>query len=298
MSVGFFETHRDFFAPTSVRDTLYSLPPANLPDVVADPPRLRRLQGQRPLARPGDRRRPPRPARLRPGREHAGALHHRPRHRLPRRQGDPVRPRDRGDDAHARAGRLHRRQGRRRAGQPPRRLPDPLRAGRGRGAGLAAGLLADAAGPRRGRAPARGDLRRDDLPRRLPAASRRPHRALEVHPPLRRLRAPGARQLRRQRQQGPAGRGGLGRAGRARGAALRPRARPGEGDNLAADPARAEVLAEMRGRLDAWMRETEDPLLDGPVAPPPGAIVNEQWQVSPDDPPRTVTADPTAAPSS
>src|SRR6201746_2895919 len=35
MSVGFFETHRDFFAPTSVRDTLYSVPPANLPDVVA-----------------------------------------------------------------------------------------------------------------------------------------------------------------------------------------------------------------------------------------------------------------------
>ncbi len=35
MSVGFFETHRDFFAPTSVRDTLYSKPPANLPDVVA-----------------------------------------------------------------------------------------------------------------------------------------------------------------------------------------------------------------------------------------------------------------------
>ena len=32
------------------------------------------------------------------------------------------------------------------------------------------------------------------------------------------------------------------------------------------------------------MRETEDPLLDGPVAPPPGALVNEQWQVSPDDP--------------
>jgi arylsulfatase A-like enzyme len=32
MSVGFFETHRDFRVPTSVRDTLYSLPPANLPD--------------------------------------------------------------------------------------------------------------------------------------------------------------------------------------------------------------------------------------------------------------------------
>ncbi len=32
MSIGFFETHRDFAAPNSVRDTLYSLPPQNLPD--------------------------------------------------------------------------------------------------------------------------------------------------------------------------------------------------------------------------------------------------------------------------
>ena len=35
LSVGFFETHRDFFEPTSVRDALYSLPPANLPDTPA-----------------------------------------------------------------------------------------------------------------------------------------------------------------------------------------------------------------------------------------------------------------------
>ena len=34
MSVGFFETHREFQAPTSVRDSLYSLPPPNLPDTV------------------------------------------------------------------------------------------------------------------------------------------------------------------------------------------------------------------------------------------------------------------------
>ena len=68
-----------------------------------------------------------------------------------------------------------------------------------------------------------------------------------------------------------------------------PRRRPG---------AAPRSLAELRERLDAWMRETEDPLLDGPVAPPPGAIVNEQWQVSPDDPVRIVTADSTAAPSS
>ena len=32
LSVGFFETHREYFEPTSVRDSLYSLPPANLPD--------------------------------------------------------------------------------------------------------------------------------------------------------------------------------------------------------------------------------------------------------------------------
>ena len=32
LSVGLFETHRDYFDPTSVRDALYSIPPPNLPD--------------------------------------------------------------------------------------------------------------------------------------------------------------------------------------------------------------------------------------------------------------------------
>jgi N-sulfoglucosamine sulfohydrolase len=73
---------------------------------------------------------------------------------------------------------------------------------------------------------------------------------------------------------------------------------PNEQNNLAADPVAREALEAMRARLDAWMRETDDPLLDGPVEPPPGAQVNEQWQVSPDEPTRTVRADPTAAPSS
>jgi N-sulfoglucosamine sulfohydrolase len=72
---------------------------------------------------------------------------------------------------------------------------------------------------------------------------------------------------------------------------------PAEGNNLACDAASREVLEELRERLEAWMVETEDPLLDGPVPPPPGAIINEQWQVSPDDPVRIVKADPTAAPS-
>ncbi|MEA2177911.1 MAG: N-sulfoglucosamine sulfohydrolase [Solirubrobacteraceae bacterium] len=33
LSVGFFETHRRFFEPTSIHDELYALPPANLPDI-------------------------------------------------------------------------------------------------------------------------------------------------------------------------------------------------------------------------------------------------------------------------
>lgn len=72
---------------------------------------------------------------------------------------------------------------------------------------------------------------------------------------------------------------------------------PQEGRNVAEEPGHAGVLAELRERLEEWMRETDDPLLEGPVAPPPGAIVNEQSQVSPDDPVQIVKADSTAAPS-
>jgi N-sulfoglucosamine sulfohydrolase len=72
---------------------------------------------------------------------------------------------------------------------------------------------------------------------------------------------------------------------------------PAEGNNLVADPAKREVLDYLRGRLDTWMRETDDPLLDGPVPPPPGAIVNEPWQISAAEPPRLVTEDSTAVPS-
>ena len=32
LSVGFFETHREFFEPSSIRDVLYSRPPENVPD--------------------------------------------------------------------------------------------------------------------------------------------------------------------------------------------------------------------------------------------------------------------------
>src|SRR3954447_8374033 len=46
---------------------------------------------------------------------------------------------------------------------------------------------------------------------------------------------------------------------------------PVEAADVAGDPAFAEVRAELAGRLERWMAETADPLLDGDVPPPPGA---------------------------
>jgi N-sulfoglucosamine sulfohydrolase len=48
---------------------------------------------------------------------------------------------------------------------------------------------------------------------------------------------------------------------------------PGERDNLVSSPAHAATLADLRARLDLWMRETEDPLLGGPVPAPAGARI-------------------------
>ena len=130
LSVGFFETHREFFAADlGARRAL--LAAARQPARHArDAPRHGRLQGQRALARPGRRRRARRARRARPRRRHARHPHHRPRARLPGRQGDAHRPRHRRDADHARAGRLPRRPGVRRAGLPHRPLPDDLRARR------------------------------------------------------------------------------------------------------------------------------------------------------------------------
>lgn len=56
---------------------------------------------------------------------------------------------------------------------------------------------------------------------------------------------------------------------------------PSEQRNLVALPEAAPVLQEMRARLHVWMRRTRDPLLNGPVAVPPGV------RSDPPDPPST-----------
>ncbi len=43
---------------------------------------------------------------------------------------------------------------------------------------------------------------------------------------------------------------------------------PQERENLAGRPESAEVERDLKRRLADWMRETEDPLLRGPVASP------------------------------
>ena len=129
MSVGFFETHRDYAAPTSVRDTLYSLPPDNMPPNAAT---RRDMASFKASVRSLD--------------QGIGAVLHALHDfglventlvicttdhgiAFPGAKGTLLGPRHRRDADDARP-RLPRRQGDRRAGHPPRRLPDPLRAGR------------------------------------------------------------------------------------------------------------------------------------------------------------------------
>ena len=59
---------------------------------------------------------------------------------------------------------------------------------------------------------------------------------------------------------------------------------PNETRSLAGDPACADALIEMRGRMDRWMKDTDDPLLKGPVPAPSGTRVNDPDGVSPREP--------------
>lgn len=65
---------------------------------------------------------------------------------------------------------------------------------------------------------------------------------------------------------------------------------PGEACSVAENPAYADVLTEMRARLEQWMQETRDPLLHGALPYPPGAIVNDPDQVSPQEPTHPISS--------
>jgi N-sulfoglucosamine sulfohydrolase len=298
MSVGFFETHRDFFAPTSVRDTLYSAPPSNLPDVVATRKDVAAFKAS---ARSLD--------------QGIGAVLH------------ALHDFDLVDNTlvlcttdhgvafpGAKATLFDRGIG----VMMLMRGPD----------GFTGGKVIDAPVSHLDVYPTLCELAGVEAPDWLQGSSLMPlvrgeaerlHEAIfaettyhAAYEPQRAVRSERWKYIRRfddyehpvlANCDDSASKDLLVEAGW--GEQIVPREQlydlvldPAEGNDVAADPARDEVLAEMRGRLDAWMRETEDPLLDGPVASPPGAIVNEQWQLSPDDPPRAVTADPRAAASS
>ena len=59
---------------------------------------------------------------------------------------------------------------------------------------------------------------------------------------------------------------------------------PNEACNAIDRPDLAGVAADLGERLERWMRDTGDPLLDGPVAPPPGTEWNDPGQRSAGEP--------------
>jgi N-sulfoglucosamine sulfohydrolase len=59
---------------------------------------------------------------------------------------------------------------------------------------------------------------------------------------------------------------------------------PNEANNLIEDARYSDVLGDLRGRLERWMIETEDPLLAGHVDPPPGVDINTPDQRSSSEP--------------
>ncbi|MEA2842813.1 MAG: hypothetical protein QOJ69_484 [Actinomycetota bacterium] len=62
--------------------------------------------------------------------------------------------------------------------------------------------------------------------------------------------------------------------------------------NVAAETGYAAVRDELAERLDDWTRDTDDPLLDGAVAAPEGALVNTRAQASASEAPEPAPAAP------
>jgi N-sulfoglucosamine sulfohydrolase len=56
---------------------------------------------------------------------------------------------------------------------------------------------------------------------------------------------------------------------------------PGEERNLSGDQSHKHILGDLNCRLLAWMEDSEDPLLQGEVPKPEGAVVGEPSMISP-----------------
>ena len=56
---------------------------------------------------------------------------------------------------------------------------------------------------------------------------------------------------------------------------------PHEANNLVSAAGYGEVLADMQQRMLKWQEATDDPILNGPIPPPPDARVNDLDGVSP-----------------
>lgn len=57
---------------------------------------------------------------------------------------------------------------------------------------------------------------------------------------------------------------------------------PNEVNNLASESDMADVLGELRSALQRWMQDTNDPLLNGPVPAPAGALVGDPDSIDPE----------------
>ena len=64
---------------------------------------------------------------------------------------------------------------------------------------------------------------------------------------------------------------------------------PEERCNRIADSSLSGITNDLRGRLQRWMEKTNDPLLDGPLVPPKGVLLNSPEGASPSEPPTLVT---------
>ena len=229
LSVGFFETHRSFFAPSSVRDRVYSLPPPFLPDtpeirldVAAYKASARALDhGIGAVLNKLNETGLDRDTLVICTTDHGLAFPTAKASLLDRGIGVMLILRGAGfDGGYARDELVSHIDIFPTICEVAGIEPPPWLAGRS-----LVGLVRDEDPPG-----ARvGDLLGADLPRRLRAAAGNPHRALQVHPPLRRLPLPGPPELRRQPQQGRLPGARLGGAGRQPRGLARPVLQPGRG---------------------------------------------------------------------